>query len=317
MNRISLFRIRIVIGDKVYLLAKDIRKAFGYKSIEQLQREHPDIVKHFKELPALVWESDFNTILTSDLDAMKKLKHIEITRVETLRNNTEAIKSIYPLKLMVAGKMFENKARMAGFQGVKDYIEDVDFVEEIKNEKKKMISKSNLIDSISQSRAKLSELIDADVLDMNNLQIQQYIHINNSTPYLESFIVGRGIFFSVYDDGYEFGELRIENNDLIIPTYDNDEDDPNKNYGHDPVLKDYREYSCLENILYLITHKDVEDAGVDLMSCNAPGISFYISQAEVIKLLNPNMYREIILIDGDMDFDYLKTITKGKFIERK
>jgi hypothetical protein len=47
------------------------------------------------------------------------------------------------------------------------------------------------------------------------------------------------------------------------------------------------------------------------MSCNAPGISFYISQAEVIKLLNPNMYREIVLIDGDMVFDYSKTITKN------
>ena len=178
-----------------------------------------------------------------------------------------------------------------------------------------MISKRDLIDGISQSRVKLFELIDADVLDKNNLQIQQYIHINNGTPYSESFIVGQGIFFSVYDDGYAFDKLRIENKDLIIPTYDYEEDDPNKNYGHDPGLRDYREYSCLENILYLITHKDVEDAGVDLMSCNAPGISFYISQAEVIKLLNPNMYRDIVLIDGDMDFVYSKTITKDSFIE--
>jgi hypothetical protein len=51
------------------------------------------------------------------------------------------------------------------------------------------------------------------------------------------------------------------------------------------------------------------------MSCNAPGISFYISQAEVIKLLNPNMYRDIVLIDGDADFAYSKTITKDSFIE--
>ena len=135
------------------------------------------------------------------------------------------------------------------------------------------------------------------------------------TPYSESFIVGQGIFFSVYDDGYAFDELRIENKDLIIPTYDYEEDDPNKNYGHDPGLRDYREYSCLENILYIIKHKDVEDAGVDLLSCNAPGISFYISQAEVIKLLNPNMYRDIVLIDGDMDFAYSKTVTKDALIE--
>ena len=40
MNRISLFKTRIVIGDKIYLLAKDVRKALGYKSIDQLQSEH-------------------------------------------------------------------------------------------------------------------------------------------------------------------------------------------------------------------------------------------------------------------------------------
>ncbi|WP_177197396.1 hypothetical protein [Pseudobutyrivibrio sp. OR37] len=61
--------------------------------------------------------------------------------------------------------------------------------------------------------------------------------------------------------------------------------------------------------------EDVEDVGVNLMSCNAPGISFYISQDEVIKLLNPNMYRDIVLIDGDMDFAYSKTVTKDALIE--
>ena len=122
MNRISLFRTRIVIEDKVYLLAKDVRKTLEYKSIDQLRSEHSEIVEHIKDLPALVLESDFNTILTSDIEAMKKLKHIEITRVETLRNNTEAIKSIYPLKFMVAGKMFENDARKAGYQSVNEYI---------------------------------------------------------------------------------------------------------------------------------------------------------------------------------------------------
>ena len=310
MNRINIFKTRIIIEDKVYLLATDVRKALGFKSIEQLKEEHIGIVRHVKDMPALVLESDFNTILVSNIDVMKKLKHIEITRVETLRNNTEAIKSIYPLKLMMAGKMFENEARNAGYRSINEYIEAVDFVNEIKKEKGKLVSKSDLIECIRHSREHLSELLDTAVLQRNNLQIQHYIHINDCTPYLESFIAGCGVFFSVYDDGYSFDELRVENDDLIIPTYDYDEGETNKNYGHDPELRDYRKYSCLENIIYLITHKEVEDVGVDLLSCNAPGISFYISQTEVIKLLNPNMYRDIILIDGDMDFDYSKTITK-------
>ena len=137
MKNIDLFITRIIIDNKVYLLAKDVRKALGYRSIEQLQIEHAGIVKHIKDLPALVLESDFNTILIFDIDAMKRVKHIEITRVETLRSNTEAIKSIYPLKLMMAGKMFENEAKNAGFQNVSEYIEEVDFAKEIENEKEK------------------------------------------------------------------------------------------------------------------------------------------------------------------------------------
>jgi len=315
MNKIDLFKTRIIIGDKVYLLAKDVRKVFGCKSIEQLQIEHSDIVKHFGNLPALVLESDFNAILISDKDAMKSLKHIEMTRVETLRSNTEAIKSIYPLKLIVAGKMFEDEAKNAGFQSISEYIEQVDLVKKFENEKEKLVSKGDVIECINHSRKQLSKLIDIDVLEKNDLQIQQYIHIKECTPYLESFIVGRGIFFSVYDDGYVFDELKVENYDLIIPTFDYDEEDPDKNYGHDPDMRDYREYSCLENILYLITHKNVEDVGVDLMCCDAPGISFYISQAEVIKILNPNMYRDVVLIDGDIDFAYSKTITKDVYTE--
>ena len=203
----------------------------------------------------------------------------------------------------------ESEAKHAGYPSINDYIEDIEFLKEIENEKEKLVSKRDLIECINHSRKELSVLIDMDVLHKNALQIQHYICIKDCTPYLESFIVGCGVFFSVYNDGYAFDKLRIENNDLIIPTYDYDENDPNKNYGHDPDMRDYRKYGCLENIMYLITHKNVEDAGVDLMCCNAPGISFYISQDEVIKILNPNMYRDIVLIDGDTDFDYSKTIT--------
>ena len=34
------------------------------------------------------------------------------------------------------------------------------------------------------------------------------------------------------------------------------------------------------------------------------------------KISNTNMYRDILLIDGDIDFDYSKTITKESFIEQ-
>ena len=35
----------------------------------------------------------------------------------------------------------------------------------------------------------------------------------------------------------------------------------------------------------------------------------------ICSLVNPNMYRDIVLIDGDMDFAYSKTVTKDALIE--
>ena len=49
------------------------------------------------------------------------------------------------------------------------------------------------------------------------------------------------------------------------------------------------------------------------MCCHVPGIDFYISQTEVIKLLNLNMYRDVILIEGDIPFDSIKYVTDSEF----
>lgn len=40
------------------------------------------------------------------------------------------------------------------------------------------------------------------------------------------------------------------------------------------------------------------------------GVKMYISQKEVIKLFNPNMYRELLLVDGIVDFSCDSYLTK-------
>ena len=46
------------------------------------------------------------------------------------------------------------------------------------------------------------------------------------------------------------------------------------------------------------------------MYCQCPGIDFYISQKEMIKMLSPSQYSNIILVDGVEDFDFAKYIFK-------
>ena len=43
-----------------------------------------------------------------------------------------------------------------------------------------------------------------------------------------------------------------------------------KNYGHDNVDRDYRKYSCIDNLIYLIRKYEFEDVGTDTLYCQQP-----------------------------------------------
>ncbi|MBR6479391.1 MAG: hypothetical protein IKT04_02695 [Clostridia bacterium] len=310
MERIDEFKTKVFVKNTVYLKASDVAKVFGYDSVNDFDFAHPYIVKRIEDMPELVEESDFNSMLLNDASAMNRLKHIEITRIDTLRSLTENIKNSYPLELLIAGDNLRQMASQSGYDNVEEFLEKVDFPEEIQKQKENLISKSDLMAHITEKKNELDQLIDYEVLNKYGLTVQYYIHIDDCGPFLESFIVGPGVFYSVYDSDYAYDLLRIENSDLIIPTYDAKKGEYiDENYGHDPTNRNYKEYSTLENLFYLITNKNIKDAAMNLLYCEEPGIDVYISSLEVIKLLNPNMYKNIILVDGYVDFDYQKIIT--------
>lgn len=311
MYKINFFKNRIIMENTVYLLAKDVADALGFADLNSFMKEHSEIVENTDALfPELVLESDFNNLLVSNKMAFQRLGHIEITKVDTLRSHTESIKSFYPIKYMIEGEILKNKASSTGYRSLDEYLEKVELPKNIDEEREKFLSKEDILHLLNSSNEKVNELVDIDVLNHYDLSVQQYIHIKDGIPYPESFIAGRGIFFALYDSDYAFNLLKVTDCDLIVPTYDNEDEFVDINYGHDADMRDYREYSTLENILHIITHKKVEDAGVDLLRCESPGINFYISQTEVIKLLNPNMYRDVVLINGTADFDCSRLITK-------
>lgn len=311
MENHKYFKNRIIKDNCVFLLAVDVSAALGYLDFVNFLNEHENIIDTTdKTLPALVKETDFNYLLLQNQDAFQRLGHIEITKVDTLRSHTEAIKSFYPLKYMLEGKVLEYKTVDAGYKSVSEYLDEVELPRDFRDEQMKFLSGKDILHVLKESRKKINELIDYEVLEKNELIVQQYIHIKEGVPYEESFIAGKGIFFSLYDSDYAFDMLKVISGDLIIPTFDDYEEFEDTNYGHDEDMRDYRDYSPLENIVHVISHKKVEDVGIDLLHCESAGIDFYISQSEVIKLFNPNMYREIILIDGTTDFDHIQYITE-------
>ena len=105
------------------------------------------------------------------------------------------------------------------------------------------------------------------LLNKFGLEIQDYTRIKEGRAYLESFIAGKGIFYMIYLDGDEdYTNLTVVNGELFLSEYDFAEDKfVQCKIGKDPSGRDYRKYGVIENILYVLMNKKIDDAGVDLL----------------------------------------------------
>lgn len=131
LNKIELFRTRIFHEDKTYLVVSDAAKALGYESTADFMDKYPELIVSMEQMPKLISETDFNWLLSNNAVSLEKLKHLEITKIDTLRLKTENHKKLYPLKVMFASEMFKRKALYAGLSTVEEYIEKVDYPLEI------------------------------------------------------------------------------------------------------------------------------------------------------------------------------------------
>lgn len=314
LNKIELFKTRIFYENKTYLLVSDAAMALGYKSTADFVGKYSELIVSIEQMPKLISETDFNWLLSNDAVSMEKLKHLEITQIDTLRLKTETHKSLYPLKVMFASEMFKRKALYAGLSTVEEYIEKVDYPSKICEMIKEMQKEKDVIRAYKEQilRLKDSKLIDFRLLDKLGLEIQNYTRIKEGRAYLESFIVGKGIFYMIYLEGDgDYTNLMVDNGELFLSEYDFTEDRfVQRKIGRDSSERDYRKFGVIENIIYVLMNKRIDDAGVDLLECSEAGVKMYISQSEVIKLFNPNLYRELLLMEGIVDFSCNSYLTK-------
>ena len=314
LNKIELFKTRFFYENKTYLLVSDAAMALGYKSTADFVGKYSELIVSIEQMPKLISETDFNWLLSNDAVSMEKLKHLEITQIDTLRLKTETHKSLYPLKVMFASEMFKRKALYAGLSTVEEYIEKVDYPSEICEMIKEMQKEKDVIRAYKEQilRLKDSKLIDFRLLDKLGLEIQNYTRIKEGRAYLESFIVGKGIFYMIYLEGDgDYTNLMVDNGELFLSEYDFTEDRfVQRKIGRDSSERDYRKFGVIENIIYVLMNKRIDDAGVDLLECSEAGVKMYISQSEVIKLFNPNLYRELLLMEGIVDFSCNSYLTK-------
>ncbi len=314
LNKINLFKTRIFHENKTYLLVSDVAKALGYESEEDFVEKHLELIVSVEQMPKLISETDFNWLLCNDVTSLEKLEHLEITQVDTLRLKTESHKRLYPVKVMFASEMFKSKALSAGLSTIDEYIEKVDYPSEICRMIKEIQKEKDLVKAYKEQILRMQDPQVIDIQHLNNLglEIQSYTRIKEGRMYLESFIAGQGIFYMIYMGGDEdYTNLTLDDGELFLVEYDFTKDKfVQRKIGKDPSGRDYRKYGVIENILYVLMNKRIDDAGVDLLECSEAGVKMYISQSEAIKLFNPNMYRELLLVEGIVDFSCNSYLTK-------
>jgi len=213
----------------------------------------------------------------------------------------------------MAEDWFRAKAVAAGCISIQEYINEFDYPEMVENR----ICELRKIESLPERY--FEELhyyndpdrFDKDMMLEMGLQIQYYTEIKGGRAALNAFLAGKGIFYEIHaDDEHCYDEMKVVDGELIIPDYDFWKGMlVDVNYGADISGRDYREHTALENILFLLCNRKIEDAGVDLLECSEPGINAYISSDVAFRLLNPNMFKDVILIDGIVDIEQTDIVT--------
>ena len=306
MEKIKLLQTRVFNDNHVYLLASDVAELLGYE-IEEFLDIYENIVHDIEDMPPLVLETDFNSILIENEELYDRLQHIEITRVDTLRFETEIQKDVYPLKLMFAKDLFEINAKKAGLSSVQEYIKGIDYPKEISKAFERLKGNINAREHYQKEydESNNPDILNAMLLKEWGLELQEYTCIRNDSPSYDSYIVGDGIFYQVMADVDEYyTKLRVEHGNIIIPEFDEKKGCLVEcNHGCDSTGRDYRNYDVIENIIYILLCKNIKSGGVDLLECTDPGINLYISEQEAFRLLNPNMFRNNLIFGSKIDFE--------------
>lgn len=223
------------------------------------------MITRIKGIGDCILETDYNSLLVKDDKALLKQKHIEVTRVNTLRNRIDMITSMYPLKLAFGKKYFDLMAKRHGCMSVEEYILKYDLPEE---EHKCLKEIQEHKESHTYYKEEVNALYDKSKLDIEKLRqcgldIQVMTQITtNGHMNLISYIVGVGVFikFSSYDY-HEWENISIdEKGNVLVPYFnfdDPEEEEQIINLSDTTVDRDFRQYGITENLAWCIENLKV------------------------------------------------------------
>ena len=308
------FTTKIFHDNKVYLKLSDVVKALNYPTKQSFVDAHKDIITRIKGIGDCIPETDYNSLLVKDDNALLKQKHIEITKADTLRSKIEMVTSMYPLKLAFGKGYFDLMAKKHGCISVKEYILKYDLPQE---EQKCLKEIQEHRESNTYYKEEVNALYDKSKLDIDKLrqcgldmqvmtQIQYGGHMN-----LISYVVGVGVFieFSSYDY-HEWENIGIdEKGDILVPyfNYDDHPEDGEQiiNLSNADIDRDFRKYSIAENLAWCIENLKVdslEDYEYDIFHYRSDTVDFEVGIELLVKMIKPDS-SDSVFVDGIVEFE--------------
>lgn len=305
------FTTKIFHDKKVYLALADVSKALNYSTKQSFVDAHSNIITRIKGIGDCILETDYNSLLVKDNKGLSKQKHIEVTKVDTLRSKIEMVTSMYPLKLAFGKGYFDLMAKKHGCMSVEEYILKYDLPEE---EQKCLKEIQEHKESHTYYKEDVNALHDKSKLDIEKLrqcgldiqvvtQITSDGHMN-----LISYIVGVGVFikFSSYNY-HEWENISIdEKGNVLVPyfNFDDPEEEQIINLSDTKVDKDFRQYDITENLAWCIENLKVgslEDYEYEVFGYHSDTIDFEIGIELLVKMINPDV-SNTVFVDGIVDY---------------
>ena len=308
------FATKVFHENKVYLTLSDVTKALNYATKQSFIDVHSDMITKIKGIGDCILETDYNSLLVKDKNALSKQGQIEVTKVDILRNKINMIISMYPLKFAFGKNYFDLMAKKHGCISVEEYILKYDLPEE---EQKCLKEIREHRENNTCYKEEVSALYDESRLDIEKLRkygldVQVMTQItSNGHMNLIPYIVGKGVFikFSSYDY-HEWDKISMDENGNVFVPYFNYDDHPEEgekiiNLSNTDIDRDFRKYSVTENMAWCVENLDVEaleDYEYEVFGCHSDVIDFEIGIELLVKMIHPDA-SDTVFVDGIVEFE--------------
>lgn len=303
------FTTKIFHENKVYLTLSDVTKVLNYPTKQSFIDAHSDVIIKIKGIGDCILETDYNGLLVKDDKALSKQKHMEITKVDTLRSKIDMVIGMYPLKLAFGKGYFEMMARKHGCMSIEEYILKYDLPEE---EQKCLKEIQEHRESNTYYKEEVNALYDKSRLDIDKLRqcgldVQVMTQVTSDGHMsLISYIVGEGVFleFSSYEY-HEWDKISVDENGNILVPYFNYDDHPEDgerliNLSDVSIDRDFRSHSVVENLAWCIENLKVEpleDYEYDVFHYHSDTIDFEVGIELLVKMIKQDS-SNTVYVDG-------------------